>query len=116
MGVAILQRGPAYNHFSFGFPWISLGLISSATPSFKIGLLVNYMWYMKENGLAAMLTAKRSAGVIPEVNLRECSRDCSHLATVNEKAKLFFDVLSFFFDLFRHFFDLIHFRICFCLV
>ena len=28
--------------------------------------------YVEENGLAAMLTAKRSAGVIPEVNVREC--------------------------------------------
>ena len=27
--------------------------------------------YMKENQLAAMLAAKRSAGVTPEVNLRE---------------------------------------------
>ena len=28
--------------------------------------------YMKENGLAAMLAIKRSAGVAPKVNLREC--------------------------------------------
>ena len=27
---------------------------------------------MKDNGLAAMLVANRSAGVTPEVNLREC--------------------------------------------
>ena len=28
--------------------------------------------YMEENGSAAMLAAKRSAGVAPEVNLRVC--------------------------------------------
>ena len=28
--------------------------------------------YVEENGLAAMLTKKRSAGVTPKVNLREC--------------------------------------------
>ena len=28
--------------------------------------------YVEENGSAAMLAAKRSAGVTPEVNLREC--------------------------------------------
>ena len=28
--------------------------------------------YVEENGSAAMLAAKRSAGVTPEMNLREC--------------------------------------------
>ena len=28
--------------------------------------------YIEENGLAAMLATKRSVGVTPEVNLREC--------------------------------------------
>ena len=30
--------------------------------------------YQEEHGLAAMLAAKRSAGVAPEVNIRECVR------------------------------------------
>ena len=29
--------------------------------------------YVEDNGLAAMLATKRSAGVTPEVNLRECA-------------------------------------------
>ena len=35
--------------------------------------------YMEDNSLAAMLASKRSAGVAPEVNLRECiSHICLH--------------------------------------
>ena len=32
--------------------------------------------YVDQNGSAAMLTAKRSAGVTPEVNLRNMCRPC----------------------------------------
>ena len=38
-----------------------------------------------ENGLAAMLAAKRSAGVTPEVNLRECVT-CMPLPSMNKAA------------------------------
>ena len=35
--------------------------------------------YVKENGLAAMMAAKRSAGIVPDVNLRECvTHICLH--------------------------------------
>ena len=34
--------------------------------------------YMEENDLAAMLAAKRSAGVAPEVNFRECVNKTAH--------------------------------------
>ena len=38
--------------------------------------------YMEENSLAAMLSTKSSAGVAPEVNLRECVA-CMPLPNVN---------------------------------
>ena len=40
---------------------------------------------VKENGLAAMLAAKRSAGVAPEVNFRECVI-CTPPPNVNKAA------------------------------
>ena len=41
--------------------------------------------YVEEIGLAAMLAAKRSAGVTPEVNLRECVT-CMPLPSANKAA------------------------------
>ena len=41
--------------------------------------------YVEENGLAAMLATKRSAGVAPEVNLRKCIRHIP-LPSVNKAA------------------------------
>ena len=41
--------------------------------------------YVEEIGSAAMLAAKRSSGVVPEVNLRECVR-CMRLLSVNKAA------------------------------
>ena len=41
--------------------------------------------YVEENGLAAMLAAKRLAGVAPKVNLRECEI-CMSLPSVNKVA------------------------------
>ena len=43
--------------------------------------------YMEEIGLAAMLTAKRSAGFAPEVNLRE-HITCMPLPSANKAAPL----------------------------
>ena len=40
--------------------------------------------YVAENGLAAMLVAKRSAGVAPEMNLREC---VTHMSNVSFKPR-----------------------------
>ena len=41
--------------------------------------------YVEENSLAAILATKRSAGVTPEVNLRECVRHTS-LPSMNKAA------------------------------
>ena len=41
--------------------------------------------YMEEDGMAAMLANKRSAGVAPEVNLRECVT-CMPLPSMNKAA------------------------------
>ena len=40
--------------------------------------------YLEENGSAAMLAAKRSAGITPEVNLKECVTHMP-LSRVNKK-------------------------------
>ena len=39
--------------------------------------------YVDENGSGAMLTAKRSAGVVPEVNIRECITSLMPLPNAN---------------------------------
>ena len=41
--------------------------------------------YVEENGLAAMLATKRSAGVAPEVNIMKCITDIP-LPSVNKAA------------------------------
>ena len=41
--------------------------------------------YVEENGLTAMLAAKRSAGVPPKVNLRECVT-CNSPPSTNKAA------------------------------
>ena len=46
--------------------------------------------YVEENGLAAMLATKRSAGVTPEVNLRECVAH-TPLPSVNKAARSGFE-------------------------
>ena len=46
--------------------------------------------YVKENGLAAMLASKRSAGVTPEVNIWECVRYTSQ-PSVNKAADYGFE-------------------------
>ena len=45
---------------------------------------------MEENGLAAMLATKRSAGVAPEVNLRECVT-CMPVPSANRDAHFGFE-------------------------
>ena len=51
-------------------------------PSFQAPLMPACR-YMEENSMAAMLAVKRSAGVIPEVNLRECVT-CTALQSANK--------------------------------
>ena len=46
--------------------------------------------YMEENGSVAMLAAKRSAGLTPEVNLRECEAGMPP-RSVNKAAHSFFE-------------------------
>ena len=60
---------------SFDFPWY----LNNAIPV----LLTHYRF--GRDGSAAMLAAKRSAGVAPEVNLRECVR-CTPLPSSNKAA------------------------------
>ena len=47
--------------------------------------------YVAENDLAAMLATKRSAGVKPEVNLRECIKHIAHMPSMNEAAPCGFE-------------------------
>ena len=47
--------------------------------------------YVEENGLAAMVAAKWSAGVVPEVNLREHKTQTA-LPSVNKAAHFGFEI------------------------
>ena len=54
-------------------PFMPFRVRLSVRPGFEAPPPMPARRYMGENGSAAMLATKRSAGVTPEVNLRECT-------------------------------------------